>query len=117
MDNVNKRNLMAEMGDPFRGWADVYFSADNDHLDIAISRSDAYDDYKKMSGGKFKNSNNFKKSIKAFCKLHNYVFNPIEAGVKDGRIIQNMDGKTQECFFLKTSAEIKPDVLEEAEIY
>lgn len=101
MDNVNKRNLMGEMGDAFRGWANVYFSKDNQNLDKLISRGDAFEDYKKTSGGK-KSANNFKKSVKAFCKLNNYVFNPVEAGVKDGRIIKNMNEKTQECFFIKT---------------
>lgn len=100
MDNVRKRNLMAEMGDAFRNWASVYFSADNNKLDVHISRPDAYDDYKK-SGGK-KSANSFKKSVKAFCKFNNYIFNPKEEGVKDGRIIRNLDSKTQECFYIKT---------------
>ena len=101
MDNVNKRNLMAEMGDAFRGWANVFFSKENNNLDVIISRNSAFDDYKK-TGGK-KSSNSFKKSVKAFCKLNNYVFNPPEEGVKDGRIIQLIDSKTQECFYIKTT--------------
>lgn len=116
MDNVNKRNLMAEMGDAFRGWANVYLSKENEKLDCHISRSDAFEDYKKTSGGK-KSANNFKKSIKAFCKLNNYVLNPLEEGVKDGRIIKNVEGKTQECFYIKTISEVEPDILTEAGIY
>jgi hypothetical protein len=112
MDNVRKRNLMAEMGDAFRNWASVYFSKDNNKLDIHISRPEAYEDYKK-SGGK-KSSNSFKKSVKAFCKFNNYIFNPVDEGVKDGRIIQTIDGKTQECFFIKTTFSTNAIVVDEA---
>lgn len=100
MNNVKKRNLMAEMGDAFRNWANVFFDKQNTNLDVLISRSDAFEDYKK-SGGK-KNSNSFKKSIKAFCKFNNYIFNPPEEGVKNGRIIKLINDKTQECFYIKT---------------
>lgn len=116
MDNVNKRNLMAEMGDAFRNWASVFFSADSGNLDADVQRTLAYENYKKISGGK-KSSNNFKKSVKAFCKLHNYVFNPLEAGVKDGRILKNYNGKTEEIFYIKTKETITKDPLEDTDIY
>lgn len=103
MDNVNKRNLMAEMGDPFRNWADVYFSEELNRLDTLISRSNAYEDYKK-SVKHYKTSNAFKKALKAFCKLNNYVLNPKELNPKGGRIIQrlNSNSSSEECFFIKT---------------
>jgi hypothetical protein len=116
MDNVNKRNLMAEMGDAFRNWASVYFSSEAGNLDTDVIRTDAFTDYQKVSGGK-KSSNNFKKSVKAFCNLNNYVLDPKEAGAKNGRIIKNIDGKSHECFYIKTSAEMQPDILEAAGIY
>lgn len=116
MDNVNKRNLMAEMGDAFRSWASVFFSSEAGNLDADVQRTLAYENYKKVSGGK-KSSNNFKKSVKAFCKLNNYVFNPIEAGVKDGRILKSYNGKTEEMFYIKTKETIAPDPLEDTDIY
>ena len=106
MDNVNKRNLMSEMGDTFRNWADVYFSEEAGSLDVLISRADAFQSYFKDGGGK-KNSNNFKKAVKAFCKLNNYVLNPKDYEfVKDGRIIQRhgADNKSQELFYIKTKS-------------
>lgn len=116
MDNVNKRNLMAEMGDAFRNWAAVYFSVEAGRLDTDVVRTEAFSDYQKVSGGK-KSSNNFKKSVKAFCKLNNYILDPKEAGAKNGRIIKNIGGKSQECFYIKSKEVAAPDVLEEAGIY
>ncbi|PQB08005.1 hypothetical protein BST83_13220 [Polaribacter filamentus] len=115
MDNVNKRNLMAEMGDAFRNWASVYFHADTYRLDTDVIRTAAFDDYKKVSGGK-KSSNNFKKSVKAFCTLNNYVLDPKEAGAKNGRIIKNIEGKSQECFYIKTKETNPTDTLEDNEL-
>ncbi|NKI28239.1 hypothetical protein HCG49_16925 [Arenibacter sp. 6A1] len=102
MDNVNKRNLMSEMGDAFRNWATVYFSESNDKLDRLISRVDAFQDYQRVAQGK-KSANNFKKSVKAYCKLNNFILNPKEIDKSgDGRIIQKFEGKSQELFYIKT---------------
>jgi hypothetical protein len=104
MNNVTKRNLMAEMGDVFRNWAIVYFSEESSNLDTIVIRKHAYDDYKETAGKNYKTAPKFKKSIKAFCKLNGYVFNPKEIGkTTDGRIVKMFDGKTQECFYIKTS--------------
>ncbi|MCG8734624.1 hypothetical protein [Tenacibaculum finnmarkense] len=99
MNNVNKRNLMAIMGDQFREWAAVYFSLDSGNLDKIISKNEAWKNYKETDGKK--GANAFKTSVIAFCKLNEYVFNPAEEGVKDGRILKNIGGKTQECFYIK----------------
>jgi hypothetical protein len=112
MDNVNKRNLMAEMGDAFRNWAAVYLSSESERLDKLISRSDAFDDYKRVSGGK-KSANSFKKAIKAYCKFNNYVLNPKELEPKGGRIIKRLDGKAQECFYIKTKETVDTDKISE----
>lgn len=114
MDNVNKRNLMAEMGDAFRNWADVYFSLETERLDTLVSRVAAFDDYRKSGGNK--NSTSFKKSLKAFCKLNNFVLNPKEEGLKDGRIIKLVDGKTQECFYIKTTASVSRIISQDATV-
>jgi hypothetical protein len=114
MDNVNKRNLMAEMGDAFRNWASVYLSEEAGRLDTLFSRPDAFDDYKKVSGGK-KSANSFKKAIKAYCKFNGYVLNPKELEPKDGRIIKRLEGKTQECFYIKTKDTVD-EIPEEKEI-
>ncbi len=102
MGMVRKRSLMAEMGDVLRNWAEVYFNHETGRLDTIVSRSEAWDDYRKVSGGK-KSANGFKKGIKAFCEFKGYVFNPKELLSKDGRIIKRIGGgEPQECFYIKT---------------
>lgn len=104
MDNVNKRNLMSEMGDAFRNWASVYFSEENYKLDCLISRADAFKDYQTV--GK-KSANSFKKAVVAYCKLNNYVLNPKEVDkTGDGRIIQRFNNVVQELFYIKTKPEV-----------
>ena len=101
MDNVRKRNLVAKMGDEFMNWAEVYFSNANGKFDVLVGRSDAYEDYKKV--GK-KSANSFKKAVEAWCNLNGYILNPKDIQRnKDGRIIQMINGKTQECLFIKTT--------------
>ncbi len=104
MDNVKKRNLISEMGDVFRSWAEIYFSAENNMLDQLISRKIAYINYKENGGGK-KSANSFRTSVKAFCEFNGYVLNPNEdhiARTKDGRIIKKYGSEVHECFYIKT---------------
>jgi len=105
MDNVNKRNLMAEMGDAFRNWAGVYFSEENAKLDVAFRRDQAFESYKKV--GK-KSANGFKKSVEAFCKYKEYIFNPPEIEKSaDGRIVERIAGEgAKEMFYIKTKNDI-----------
>ena len=117
MDNVKKRNLLAEMGPIFKSWAEVYFSKENGLLDQIISRKIAYTKYKD-SGGK-KNPNSFKKSVIAFCKFHGYVFDPKDENIprtSDGRIVKKVSGESHECFYIKTiPTPIDPKTFEEPE--
>ncbi|NQY30955.1 MAG: hypothetical protein HRT69_15995 [Flavobacteriaceae bacterium] len=100
MGNVDKRNLMAEMGDPFRNWAEVYFSEENDKIDVLFRRDEAFKSYQQV--GK-KSANSFKKTVEAYCKYKEYIFNPpeIEKGA-DGRIVKRVQGEgAQEFFYIK----------------
>ncbi|TSE05222.1 hypothetical protein FOF46_23450 [Aquimarina algiphila] len=115
MNNVMKRNSMAIMGDLFREWAEVYFSPENGLLDAVISRNIAYVAYKDHGGKKGPKS--FRDSVEAFCEFKEYIFDPIEEHIprsSDGRIIKKIDGKTHECFYIKTRLEpINPKDFEE----
>jgi len=105
MDNVNKRNLMSEIGDAFRNWTSVYLSEESEKLDTLISRPDAFEDYKKVSGGKT-SANSFKKAMKAYCKFKGYILNPKELEPKGSRIIKKLNGRTQEFFYIKTKEKV-----------
>lgn len=91
MDNVNKRNLKATMGDAFEPWADVYFSPESDRLDKNIVKQDALNDYVKATNQKQLTTNRFTKSLKAWCLYNGYEFNPKHLQNSSGRIIERID--------------------------
>lgn len=100
MENIEKNNLRATIGDNFLEWADVYF--EDEPFDAYLSKNDLYNQYKAIMPKSLITPNGFKKSMQNYCKLRGYVFNPeyVEGFQKDKmRITRFMDGKTQECFY------------------
>jgi hypothetical protein len=55
-----------------------------------------FDDFIKTSKQGKWSANKFKKAIKAYCQLNNYILNPKD--LYTSRILQNIGGKTQEVF-------------------
>lgn len=114
MNNVSQRQLLGEMGDAFKAWADVYFSLESEKLDTLIQRGEAQDDCIKKNNLKGWSSQKFSKSIKAWCKFHGYKLNPKEMRNRDGRIIRKVKVKefggeketTIEMLYIQTKAEI-----------
>jgi hypothetical protein len=113
MDNVTKRSLRAEMGDAFEGWAEGFFSTieqiiENEstlkYLDSYFSKEMAFDDFIKATKlGKW-TTNKFKKAMKAYCQLNDYILNPKDLHNAPGRIVQKIDGKSQEVFYIRTAS-------------
>lgn len=111
MDNVTKRNLKAEMGDMFEGWAEAFFSTvfspeegnGFKYLNQFVSKEMAFEEYCKATSQKKWSQAKFKKALKAFCQYNNYVFNPKEYHNSAGRIIKSIDGKSQEVFYIDTT--------------
>jgi hypothetical protein len=113
MDNVTKRSLRAEMGDAFEGWADAFFATRETnpgtledgglkYLDNYFSKETAFEDFMKATKlGKW-TTNKFKKAIKAYCQLNGFIFNPKDLQNAPGRIVQKIDGKSQEAIFIRT---------------
>jgi hypothetical protein len=122
MDNVTKRSLRAEMGDAFEGWAEGFFSTieqtlDGEgvpkYLDNYFSKEMAFDEFMKATKlGKW-TSQKFKKAMKAYCQLNDYILNPKDLQNGKGRTIQKIDGKAQEVFYIRTST--IPEVVKRAE--
>lgn len=92
MENVNKRNLLAAMGN-FHEWANVYLSTEANRLDTFIVREEMSKDYKKYNGNKDITPQSFKTKLKAYCKFYGYVLNPIEFLNKQGNIIRKTEAK------------------------
>jgi hypothetical protein len=122
MDNVTKRSLRAEMGDAFEGWAEGFFAKEeiddtkvlySQYLDNYFSKEMAFDDFMKATKlGKW-TTNKFKKAMKAYCQLNDYVMNPKDLHNSAGRIVQKINSKTEEVFYIRTVA--TPDVAKRAE--
>lgn len=99
-ENINKRNLMAQMGDNFKSWADVYFS---ERLDKETSRDEAQAHYLKDNTKLTPQS--FLKKVKAWCKFNGYIYNPADkCTTKDkARIIRSTHEGTKEMLYIDTS--------------
>ena len=105
MDNINKRNLKASMGDAFQGWADVFFT-DLDRIntepgsDNLVIRDEAMEDFKKSSGQSQWSTNKFTSALKAWCRYYDYELNPddvmgwkLHESGRGGRIIRKVKVK------------------------
>jgi hypothetical protein len=114
MTNVTQRQLLGEMGDAFKPWADVYFSEISGRLDEMILKEEAQNDCIQKNNLKGWSSQKFGKSLKAWCKFQGYKLNPKELRNKDGRIIRKHKYKdmgvdketTKEMIYIQTKAEI-----------
>jgi hypothetical protein len=122
MENVNKRNLLSEMGN-LHEWALAYLSEEAERLNTFIVREEAYTDYNKYNGKKI-SPQLFYKKLKAFCRYYGYGFNPKEYCNDKGQIIKKMPVKkynensnsweivpgvnmaTKECFYVHTQDEL-----------
>lgn len=104
MGNIIKRKYMADMGDNFRDWAEVYFAQESDHLNTKLVREDVAEDYRRAANiGKI-TMQKFTKKLRAFVALCPYVkeLNPEELQNESGRIMSKIDGKTKEMIYIRT---------------
>lgn len=118
LENVTKRNLIRDIKTPFLSWADLFFQDEN--LNTYIHKGDAFENYKKESGQHKTTAQTFKKSLKNWCKLRGYEFNPSEVDLvkSDGRIMQkthpSMLNKTystqQEFIYIRTDKDAPVNV-------
>lgn len=86
MVNVEKRNLIAAMGEAFLDWADVFFSPLSNRLNVNVPKNEAYVHFCATTKSKM-SANKFKSSLVAYCKYKDYVFNPKELVNSGDRII------------------------------
>jgi hypothetical protein len=107
MNNVTMRNLLNEMGERFKEWADMFFLKTDNlgkplYIDQYFSRDFAYQDFKDKTGAKH-TPTKFKKCLTAFCDYNGYVFNPSSSKgyrAKEKRIIQSLNGESTEMFYV-----------------
>lgn len=88
MDNVQRRNYKAIMGDGFHAWADVYFSKERNTLDDFVIRKIAFENFLKETNAKGVTPQTFMKKIKAWCDYNAMELNPKIYQNAAGRIIR-----------------------------
>lgn len=117
MGNIIYRKYLRDMSDNFRDWAEQYFAEGGDHLDCAIIRQDAYEDYKRFSGAGKTTMQGFTKALKGFCFTCEYIeeLNPADQCNSGGgtrilkRITDSVTGKTKstDMIYLRTVTEAR----------
>jgi hypothetical protein len=112
MGNVTLRNLLAEMGQAFKDWADAYFYIDDkregDNVNTLIAKEDALNDFMKKTNMKGWTTNKFTKALRAFCRFYGYKFNPKSFCNAQGRISRKVDGTTKDMIYIQTNLVINP---------
>jgi len=109
MDNVTKRQLKVEMGEAFEGWADAFFAdvhqetGIHKYINDYVSKEFAFEEFVKATSQRKWTQNKFKKALKAYCTLNEWVFNPKEKHNSGNRIIKTIDQKSVEVFFIDTA--------------
>ena len=88
--NVEKRNYMQVMGDAYHEWAKEYFATDDTgfspHLNVAIEKRIAMDDYNRFVKNKGMSAQRWKKALEAYCSLQGWELNPPALCGSDGLI-------------------------------
>lgn len=116
MGNVTLRNLLAEMGQAFKDWADAYFYVDEktlegDNVNRVIAKEDALNEFIKKTNNKGWTTNKFTKAVKSFCRFYGYTYNPKAFCNAQGRISRKVDGTTKDMIYIQTQAKVKPEEL------
>lgn len=98
--NIHLRNLIAQMGDAFKAWADVYFNPESGNLGFEIVRKDAYEDCRQSISGI--TPQGWMHRLRAWVEFYGYRLNPPEKTNDGKRIIRNDGGKTVEMIYIDT---------------
>lgn len=113
LKNVTLRKLLADMGNNFKEWADVYFDPEGNHVNVTVVREDALDDFVKSTKTTRWTTNKFTKALKAYCAYNGYVLNPRDLQNSQGRITRKIDGTPKDMIYVKTRL-IDPVLLQES---
>lgn len=115
MGNVNQRNMLAEMGQAFKDWADAYFDINGDKVDTMVPKEDALKDFIEKTNTKGWSTNKFTKALIAWCRFYGYKFNPKAYQNSQKRISRKVDGVTKDMVYLQTrfDKELSPEHLDD----
>ena len=116
MENVIKRDLLKDMGDAFRDWADDFFSVKREsgeflNLNDEVPKVEAWEHFKNNTGLSKVTANSFKKRLKAYVKYKGWIFNPKDVA-PEGRIMKKEGGEVIEKFYIRTKPRVDQAVAE-----
>ena len=80
MSNIQKRNLISEMTEAFKAWADVFFSPASGNLNRWVMKEIAFKNFLAETNTRSHSSQKFKQKLMAYCKFMKYDFNPDDQG-------------------------------------
>ncbi|MDP2059786.1 MAG: hypothetical protein Q8J97_08600, partial [Flavobacteriaceae bacterium] len=106
MGNVTLRNMLAEMTQPFKDWADAYFDPEGSNIDRLIIKKTAMDDFILKTNNKGWTTNKFTKAMKSWCRYYGFTFNPKAYQNSQKRISKKVDGVTEDMIYVQTKTEI-----------
>jgi hypothetical protein len=107
MKNVTLRNMLAEMGQAFKDWADAYFDLHGNNVDQLIAKDDAFNDFIQKTNMKGWSTNKFTKSLRSWCRFYGFAFNPKEYQNSQKRISRKVDDTTKDMVYVRTKTERK----------
>lgn len=119
MGNVMKRNMIAEMTEAFKAWADSYFSSEGNRVNDWYRKDIAFEDFKRETGLKNSTATSWKKKLTVWCKYHRYELNPHGLGSTTRKVTVkdeygNDKETSKEFIYIKTdSLEKKNDLQRE----
>lgn len=105
MGNVTLRNMLAEMTQPFKDWADAYFDLEGSNVDAMIVKEVALQDFIAKTNNKGWTTNKFTKAMKSWCRYYGFVFNPKSFQNGQKRISKKVDGDTKDMIYVQTKNE------------
>ncbi len=115
MQNVTLRNMLAEMGQAFKDWADAYFDLNGDKVDTMVPKEDALKDFIDKTNNKGWSTNKFTRSLIAWCRFYGFKFNPKAFQNNQKRISRKVDGTTKDMIYISTKhEEIRPEELDDS---
>ena len=100
MGNVNLRNMLAEMGQAFKDWADAYFDLEGSNVDNLIAKEDPLNDFMEKTNTKGWSTNKFTKAIKSWCRYYGFIYNPKSFQNGQKRISKKVDGTTKDMIYV-----------------
>lgn len=114
LKNILLRKHKADMGGGFEDWAATYFSEESGNLDRLLVRKAVFEDFVQNVGSRASYTmQSFTKRLKAFVEIaeHVHELNPKELLNKQGRISRRVDGKAEDCIYLRSAEAQRQHVL------